>query len=331
MHRKVKSVLSKINFALGRSPKIEKISDKTTYIPEPYKAVVTITADFELAWAWRYSKSVPNPLERAHKKAKLERENLPVILELCEKYNIPITWATVGHLFLDKCDKNHGLVHPEIIRLSNFENKYWRFSSVDWFEHDPGSNYLKAPEWYCPDLIDSILSSDVGHEIGCHTFSHIDCRDEVCPKEVFNSEINMCINLASKKGIKLTSFVHPGHTIGNLDNLANLGFTSFQTDPGNILGFPVKHKNGLWEIKRTSELAENPEWTIDYQIKRYKSIIKRAIKSHTVCNLWFHPSFGTSFLAEVFPEILQFLNDNSESIIIMTISDYVDYLAGIHE
>ena len=99
----IRKIASKIKFGLGLNPLIEKKADHSKFITKRYKSVLLISADFELAWAWRYSKSVANPLQLALDKAELERENLPKIIELCEKYNVPITWATVGHLFLERC------------------------------------------------------------------------------------------------------------------------------------------------------------------------------------------------------------------------------------
>ena len=43
------------------------------------------------------------------------RENVPKILNLCEIYDIPITWATVGHLFLSNCKRVNKIAHPEIL------------------------------------------------------------------------------------------------------------------------------------------------------------------------------------------------------------------------
>lgn len=325
---KFKNTMSKINFLLGQSPKIEKVVDYMKFIPQPYKAVLTITADFELAWASRYSKESDNALAYALSLAKRERENIPKILSLCEKYNIPITWATVGHLFLNECKRINGRVHPEIPKVNKYKGKYWDFSGEDWFEYDPCIDYKEAPEWYAPDLISLILTSKVKHEIGCHTFSHIDCRDEVCPSDLFEAEINECKKLATKLGLELQSFVHPGHTIGNLEKLAELGFTSFQTDPGNVLGYPVWHSNGLWELKRTYEFVWREGWSAEYHIYRYKKIIQRAIKNNTVCNFWFHPSFDLNFLEKVLPEIFSYLNNLSGEILITTIGQYINWLNG---
>jgi len=318
--------LSKIKFFLNRNPIIENKDDYRKFVPEPYKAVITITADFELAWAWRYSKSSTEPYKLAVAKAMKERENIPKILELCDIYEIPITWVTVGHLFLDGCSRENGKPHANLPRLNHFENKFWKFSSNDWFEYDPCSNYKDAPEWYCPDLIQLILNSKVKHEIGCHTYSHIDCRDEECSSEVFISEIEECKKNAGKLGIELQSFVHPGHTIGNLDNLANSGFLSYQTDYNNTLGYPVKHKNGLWELKRTYEFAYRKEWSIDYHIYRYKKIIDRAIKNNSICNFWFHPSFDEKFLKLVLPVLFDFISSKSSEIYLVTVNRYIEFL-----
>ncbi len=333
MKLKMKSIISKINFLLGRSPRIIKRNDWRRFIPEPFKAVVTITADFELAWAWRYSKSTTEPYKLAIDKARTERENIPKILELCGKYDIPITWATVGHLFLEECNRNEkGISHKEIPRLGNFENEFWKFTGNDWFEYDPCSNYKNAPEWYCPDLIEQILSSKVNHEIGCHTFSHIDCSDKVCPTEVFEAEINYCKEEAVKYGINLKSFVHPGHTIGNLRNLANAGFTSFQTDPGNILGYPKVHMQSLWELKRTYEFTFRTDWSVEYHIKRYLKIIDRAIENNTLCNFWFHPSFNTIFCRDIMEAIFKYIDEKRTVIKIMTCSQYSEFLnKGIND
>jgi len=322
----IKSYLSKLKFGLGFNPSVERTEDYRKYIPAPYDSAVLFYADYELAWAWRYSKSLINNKSEIEKIAGRERENIPGILALCEKHNIPITWATVGHLFLGECKRESGLAHPEIPRNKYFVNEYWSYSSGDWFDDDPCGNYRDNPEWYCPDLIEMILNSKVKHEIGCHTFSHIDCRDEVCSPEVFEAEISECKRLAGEKNLSLKSFVHPGHTIGNLESLKKLGFDSFRTDYGNILGYPEKHKSGLWEIKGTMELAFRKKWSVDYNFKFYKTIIDRAIKNNSLCVFWFHPSFDKVFLDDIFPEILSYLDSRADKVLITTAGEYTDIL-----
>jgi len=281
----MKSYLSKLSFELGRNPKIEKREDWQKFIPKPYKAVLIISADFELAWAFRFTKSEKNPVENALKRARLARKNIPGIIELCKKYNIPITWATVGHLFLESCSKNSKYAHQELKRLKYFESPYWKFDQGDWFEADPCTNVDSAPEWYAPDLIDKIKKSGTKHEFGCHTFSHIDCRESVCPPEVFKSELNECRKLAGANDVDLKSFVFPGHTVGNIDYLKKLGFSSYRSNFANTLGHPVKRDDGLWEHKSTAEFNIRSNWSIKYHIYRYKKLIDRAIKNNTTSHI----------------------------------------------
>lgn len=321
----IRSTLNKLNFVLGRNPVIAKKPEWRRFIPNPYEAVLLISADFELAWAWQYAKCANGKLDYALEKARMERKNIPELIRLCDEYSIPITWATVGHLFLESCNKN-GLAHSHLPRLPFFENKFWSYNDGDWFKHDPCSDYKNAPEWYCPDLIKRILNSKVKHEIGCHTFSHIDCRDKVCPPEVMRAELQECKKNAKELGIELRSFVHPGHTIGNLDILADEGFTNFRTDYRNVLGYPKKHDNGLWEFEQTAEFVFRKDWSIDYHIYRYITIIKRAIKTNTVCVLWFHPSFDPVVVEKILPEVFRFIAKNKDKIWVTTNNEYGEWL-----
>lgn len=326
MHPLIKSNLSKLNFALGRNPTIEQCEDFRQYVPEPYKAVFTLSADFELAWAWRFAKGFADPLQGALTKARLARRNMPDIISLCDRFEVPVTWATVGHLFLDKCSCEEGKPHPHMKRMPHFENNYWKFAQGDWYKDDPCTNYKEDPEWYCPDLLDLIQQSAVAHEIGCHTFSHIDCRDGVCPPEVFRQELQECRKLAKKRNIDLKTFIYPAHTVGNLDELSREGFSNYRTNLGNILGYPVKHANGLWEIKSSFQLEWRQDWSVDYHISRSKTIIDRAIKNNSVCHFWFHPSFERKYLEEVLPAVMQHLEECREDIWLTTMAEHVEWL-----
>lgn len=316
-----------VSLALWKNPIVEKKrADYRKYIPEPYNGVVIISADFELAWAWRYAKSSDDPLKVSYEKAKRERYNIPIILELSEKYQIPITWATVGHLFLEKCDCDKKLKHEDVKRLSYFENEWWRYNQGEWFDHDPCTNYKADPEWYCPDLVQKIISSNVPHEIGSHSFSHIDCTDTVCPPEVLRSELEKCTHAAKPFGIKLESFVFPGHTMGNYPVLPEMGYTSMRTNFTNTIGYPVKHFDKIWEHKATMEIQYNPKWSVAYNTYRYRKVIDKAISNNSVCNLWFHPSFSKTSVEDVLPAIFEYLHKKKNELFITTMKGYTDWL-----
>lgn len=330
MKQRAKALLSKINFALHRSPEVIESSnaDLSQYIPEPYKAVLIVSADFELAWAWRYAKSRDDPKEIATRYAMVARENIPKILALCDRYDIPITWATVGHLFLERCDRSQNLAHSRMMRLPYHENKYWRFNRGDWFDDDPCTDWRTSPEWYAPDLIRMILASEANHEIACHTFSHIDCSDNICPPNIFQEDIHACKASANAYRIELKSFVHPGHSIGNLKTLKDLGLMSFRTDYKNVFSYPRKHPTGLWEFSGTAELVLRNEWSLNYHVHRYTAMIKRALRYHRVCCYWFHPSMKPKFVDYVMPALFEFVNLRRKSIWVTTMQEYVNWLEG---
>lgn len=319
-------LLSKINFAVGRNPRIERRKDWRRFIPEPYAAVVLLQADFEMAWAWQWSKQLAGDKRQLLEIARRERGNIPAILDLCDKYEIPLTWATVGHLLLDHCQRGPVGIHPEIPRPEPFENEFWKYSGGDWFVHDPGTDIRRDPEWYAADLVREILARKTRHEIGCHTFSHIDCRDGVCSTETMNKEIDECKKIARQWGIPLRSFVHPGNMIGGLKVISEQGFTSFRSDYQNVLGYPKQMANGLWEIKQTAEIIHRKEWSIDYHIKRYTGILKRAIRNNSVCVLWFHPSFNDIVVDKILSQIFRFICDHREIYVCPT-GGYISWLS----
>jgi len=298
---------------------------KKKFIPAGYKAVIIISADFELAWAWQHLKNSNDSSMSAIKKAYQARENIPYILDICDQYKIPITWFTVGHLFLDCCKNVNGIKHPEIKRLPYFENNYWRFNSGDWFDNAPCGDSIPKKAWHAPDLIKNIIGRKVKHEIGCHTFSHIDCRDEVCSSEVFLSEINACKQAAEKYGVDLKSFVHPAHTIGNIYNLIQTGFTSYRENSLQTIGYPELIHHKIWKFKSTMILNYTSEKE-DFQIKRLKKIISRTVKHNAVANIWFHPSSNPKTFEVLLKELAITLNRYEREILVTNISDYCERL-----
>ena len=327
MNSLFRAIKSSLSFLLERNPKVEKpLKDSNFYIPNQYKSVVIISADFELAWAWRFDKLHRDPKQNSLYLAKKERENIPKLIKLSEKYNIPITWGTVGHLFLDKCKCNADLPHSEIARIPHFENEWWKFKEGDWFDADPCSNIIDAPEWYATDLISQILNSNINHEIGCHSFSHISCDENICSPSVLNHELEASQKAADKFDIKLESFIFPGHTMGNYRTIRDFGYSSIRTNYTNTLGYPKQLPDGLWEHKTTMELNYNPVFSIEKNIKRFKKIIDKSIVNQQVCNFWFHPSFDEKNINVIYPEFYNYLNSKRDKIWITTMRDYTNWL-----
>ena len=293
-----------------------KLDDKPTFkmpvnshFPNGAKGGFVISADFELAWAWRYSKKNKSPLEFGLRKAKQSRENIPVLLKMFEEYNIPITWATVGHLFLESCSQgDHDWMH----KIPNFDD-HWSFNKGDWYDHDPYSNNKNSPEWYAPDLIEKILKSKAGHEIGCHSFSHLHFKNQICPPEVADDDIKACVEVAKKWGLTLKSMVFPGGTNGNYNSLAKYGFTNYRQNSKYDLFYPEMGEEGMIRLPSSFSMEDTGfNWSKEYYLYRYKKYIDRAITTGTVCHGWFHPSENAWVIKDLFPEVLKYVTELRE-------------------
>jgi len=163
------------------------------------KSVFTFSFDTELIWGmFRYNPAFQNKLDKDWFK---KRRNIQLMLREFNRYDIPATWAIVGHLFLDKCNKKHADIKK----------------GDDWIKQDPGTNLKKAPLWYGKDIIDLILSSKAKHEIASHSFSHIDF--DTCSPAVADSELKKCRSLFNKLPCKLTTFIFPRDKYGNFEAL----------------------------------------------------------------------------------------------------------------
>ncbi len=298
---KQRGLLSKLVFPFSDSLKVKQDTiDLQKKFPNGEKGGLIISADFEMSWAWRYTKTGADHI----KKGINERDNIKPLLDTFQKYNIPITWATVGHLFLKNCFKGE---HDWMARIPHF-NDHWKFIEGDWYDHDPYSNYTENPGWYGEDLIIDILKRKTKHEIACHTFSHIDMSYKNCPKEVAQDEIRACIEVGERFNLKQKAFVFPGGMYGNFEVLRDNSFEIYRKKIPNIgISYPFRDEFGLLVTPTTAMLEYNLEygWSGEYFVRRLMKIVKKAIKTGSIAHLWFHPSLEKELISSVFPLFFQ--------------------------
>jgi hypothetical protein len=113
--------------------------------------IVTFSMEIELGWGVHDT----GELNRLSSNGQIERQYLSKLLEITDRNQIPFSFDTVGHLFLEACDGNHNSPHQN-----------------NWFQADPGTDYRTDGLFYAPDVIANIKSTSVDHEICTHTFSH---------------------------------------------------------------------------------------------------------------------------------------------------------------
>jgi peptidoglycan/xylan/chitin deacetylase (PgdA/CDA1 family) len=299
--KSLKCLLSRAVFSLADKPSAMPPAGLTTLpFGNSYKGGLVISADFELAWGWRYSKQHEDPVKMAGR----ARANMPMLLKIFDESRIPVTWATVGHLLLRACRRRS---HSWMKRIPYFDNRKWLYDKGDWFEHDPCTSWDRAREWYAPDLIDKILNAVVEHEIGCHTFSHIDMSYENCPRGVAEDEVQACLEAAKEWGLKLESFVFAGGTYGNYEVLRKYGFTNYRKALNHALAYPHLDRHGLVVLPSSVGLDDNGcGWSRAYQLRRFMKYIHRAVTTRTVCHFWFHPSMEPWFMYSILPPLMRY-------------------------
>lgn len=266
---------------------------------------VVISLDTELEWGF-HSLDVDHHLSRDGSR---ERANTDRLLRLFDEYRTPVTWAIVGHLFLDRC----GGSHPDICQPT------YPWLRGDWWEDDPGGSKDTAALRYGPDIVQSILDADVDHEIGTHTFSHVLCDYPGCSPKVLRDELQVCQELAEEHGIELFSLVYPQNRVDYLDVLADSGIRVFRSRSpddrmvqksglGQYFLYaktllkrpaptvePIKVRDHLWSLPASQHLHYKPprferlNRSLSLRASRGIRAIRRVSENGGVYHLWTHP------------------------------------------
>jgi peptidoglycan/xylan/chitin deacetylase (PgdA/CDA1 family) len=287
------------NLAQGDSPLRRIVSGVEV---APFKnhadAASCISADFEMGWGWR--SRGPAGAERM---GMTERQQVPLILRLLEEYSIPVTWATIGHLFLESCTRSSaGLAHPSMPRPAT--DGTW---SGDWYWPDPCSNVQEAPAWYGPDLIQQIVASKVPHEIGTHSFSHINFQALYSSPDVVLRELESCIDLMRPLGLRPRTLIFPRHQSEEsyLPLLASAGVTVIRHRDKRIrLSYPERTTSGIYKVYESMNLRIAKHY--DY-LDKVKLFIGKAKDRHAAYALWFHPSDPTEWFDPQLRAILEYM------------------------
>lgn len=283
------------------------------------RGVFLVSIDTELAWGAAHRRHDGDEAVRGRQAGyEREREVVGQVLDLFHRYEIPGTWAMVGHLFLDGCEPGpDGRPHPDQPRPD-----YDWLGGDDWYAVDPCSAAPAAPTWYAPDLVELIASCPTRQEIASHGFTHMIAGDPGCSREAFAAELAASHVAATRHGVALRSFVYPRNQIGHLDALHAAGFAAYRGGrPAPFTGVPsgwrrtlsaavdrvrplagsavrpAREPSGLWNLPQTYYFApasarrRTPPalWA-----RRARSRLRQAVRHRALFHLWFHPSDVTA-------------------------------------
>lgn len=256
------------------------------------RGAVTFSIDFEMAWAWQYAKSMAEDRDAISLR---ERAQVPQMLAKFDEFDTPVTWATVGHLFLENCCRDaHGVAHPDLPRPEHFESRYLKFTEGDWYQHDPCSDAVSAPTWYAPDLIKQILVAKTQHEMACHGFSHASFAH--CSPQFAAAELDACLDAMKPFGLRPVSWVFPTNEVGHCDVLVDRGYKIIRTFPAasGVISLPVKRDDGLWGVHDSSGIEVGGyAWNMEERLQRLKRFVDKAAETRMAAHFWFHPSMLT--------------------------------------
>jgi peptidoglycan/xylan/chitin deacetylase (PgdA/CDA1 family) len=163
-------------------------------------SIFTISLDFELHWGgfekW--------PLGQYRNYFLQTRQVIPRMLDVFEKYDVHVTWASVGLLFFDDYQK---LVAGFPDEKPTYQKE--DLSAYHFIEHaGVGPSEESDPFHYGLSLIRRIVAMP-HQELGSHTFSHFYCNEPGQTLSQFRSDLLAAQRAAAALGHRLRSLVFP--------------------------------------------------------------------------------------------------------------------------
>lgn len=191
-----------------------------------------ISVEIELGWGF-HDKKPPSAVAELSDDGSAERAALQWLLDLCDEFEIPITFNIVGHLLLDSCDGNHDGPHTD-----------------GWFDRDPGTDVDTDPLFYAPEMAEWIRDAEVNHELCTHTFSHVLC-DEVSDA-VLDWELGRIAELHTEDVVSLVPPRHrkPPYNLLQRHDIEVLRLPVDEHPPSNPIG------RYIWTLTRNNALDE---------------------------------------------------------------------------
>ena len=249
------------------------------------------------------------------------------LLELCDTYNIKLTFATVGFLF---AKSKEDLIKFFPSEKPNYTNK--NFSPYSLFE-TIGNSKDDATYYFADSLLKLIIKKG-SHEIGSHTFCHYYCNETGQTSQQFEADLKAAIRIAKRYDVKIKSIVFPRNQL-NKDYIklcAQNGITSYRGTENhwmydtndtkqlesplhrifrlldaylNISGHNTYKPQSLLDSEnnivnvRSSRFLRSHSKKLQFleplKLNRIKKGLIHAAKNNEMYHLWWHPhNFGTN-------------------------------------
>ena len=210
----------------------------------PQTGVFTISIDHESAWGYADHDLSDEDKKRIRGEVFIVRRLLLVF----EKYNIPVTWAIVGHLIDRGCMWGEdGTPHPEYVRPIHRD-------------HPPKHEYTEVLWYDTENLVSMIRSSSAGHDIASHSYAHISYDENTNSEALIKADLKNLGRVHRVHDVPLNSFIFPRNIEGYHRLLKVNGFTNYR---GNSKKW-YDDKKGI--VKRIAHL-------IDYYLPEGRTVL----------------------------------------------------------
>lgn len=202
---------------------------------------VVVSVDAELGWGY-HDLDAPPP-----DRVEAARTGWERLVDRFDRFDVPATWAVVGHLLLDECDGRH-TDHP---------------APDGWFARERTEWSSRPDLRFARGLVDELLDGAVEHDIGCHSFSHVDFAASETSRELARAEVRASVAAARDRGIRMESFVFPRNQVDHRDVLADSPLTCYRGTS------PIRSSGPLRPLRKLSRATLGREFLVEPRIDEY--------------------------------------------------------------
>jgi peptidoglycan/xylan/chitin deacetylase (PgdA/CDA1 family) len=210
------------------------------------QGIFTISLDFELHWG------VFDKRDRQQREANYKNtlRIVPQMLEMFSKYDVHVTWATVGSLFVSnqqEWDEYKPAIEPDYA--------VEKYSAYKWVrQHGMGDQYQWAH--FAPEEVAMILKYP-GQELATHTFSHYYCLEQQREKMAFDADLKAAVKVAQKFNAPMRSLVFPRNQFNPeyLKICYDNGIKTVRSNPAGWFWSPVT-EGGAGFLRRVFRTAD---------------------------------------------------------------------------
>lgn len=274
-----------------------------------------ISLDFELFWGVVDTAD----LSTYGKNVQGEWTAIPQMLALFKRYEINVTWATVG-MAMCRDYKQWQEIRPA--ELPSYKDE-----ALSTYHY--GALAKQYPDlFFARPLLEQILETP-GQELASHTYSHYLCNEEGASTSQFLDDIRCAQEIADEVGVSLSSIVLPRNQVMEpyLSLLPSLGIKVFRGNADHWI-YRDGHKVAAGLVGRAARLADawlplrdpaveeeqcsaglvnvpaslflrpwsaSLAWMEPLRMNRLFGAMTAAAKSERLFHLWWHPhNFGVN-------------------------------------